>query len=503
MDGVLLVIRLILAAVFALAGVTKLADLARSRQAMRVFGVPERLASPLGVGLPFAELAIAVLLLPVTTAWWGALGALLLLGAFIAGIAWNMARGRSPECHCFGQVHSEPIGKPTLVRNGVLALLAAGTVAQGPDGAGASVTGWWNDLSGGERAGITIATLALTVGVGLAWLAFHLLQQNGRLLLRIEALEARLGEGSGLAQPGTAAPATGLAMGSAAPDFRLPSLTGTDVSLADLRAAGRPVLLVFTDPGCGPCMALLPEASAWQEEHAERLTVAVISRGTAEANRAKIGDLSIAPVLLQSASEISDRYSAKATPSAVLVGADGRVASTAALGAESIRSLVTIATQPILSAASASGNGHGAATPRPATSPVGSLAPEVTLPGLDGAPKSLTDFRGESTLVLFWNPHCWFCNRMLDDLKAWEAEPPADAPRLLVVSTGSVEDNRAMGLRSTVVLDQGFVTGRAFGAGGTPSAVLVDTEGKLASGVAVGADAVLALANGSGATQPA
>jgi hypothetical protein len=91
---------------------------------------------------------------------------------------------------------------------------------------------------------------------------------------------------------------------------------------------------------------------------------------------------------------------------------------------------------------------------------------------------------------------------MLDDLKAWEAEPPADAPRLLVVSTGSVEDNRAMGLRSTVVLDQGFVTGQAFGAGGTPSAVLVDAEGKLASGVAVGADAVLALANGSGATRP-
>jgi peroxiredoxin/uncharacterized membrane protein YphA (DoxX/SURF4 family) len=499
MDGALLVIRLILAGVFALAGVTKLADLAGSRQAMRGFGVPERLASPLGVALPFAELAIAVLLLPVATAWWGALGGILLLASFTAGIAWNMAQGRAPECHCFGQVHSEPIGRPTLVRNGVLALLAAVIVAQGPAGAGASVTGWWSDLSGGERAGIAIATLALAVGVGLAWLAFHLLQQNGRLLLRIEALEARLEEGGGLAQPGTATPA----IGSAAPDFRLPSLTGTDVSLADLRAAGRPVLLVFTNPGCGPCTALLPEVAAWQQEHAARLTVAVVSRGTAEANRAKIGDLSITPVLLQSASEISDRYSAKATPSAVLVGADGRVASTAALGAESIRSLVTMATtQPLPSPAGANGNGHGAAVPRPAASQVGSLAPEVTLPGLDGESRSLTDFRGESTLVLFWNPHCGFCNRMLDDLKAWEAEAPADGPRLLVVSAGSVEDNRAMGLRSTVVLDQGFVTGRAFSAGGTPSAVLVDAEGKLASGVAVGADAVLALANDSDATQP-
>jgi len=58
-----------------------------------------------------------------------------------------------------------------------------------------------------------------------------------------------------------------------------------------------------------------------------------------------------------------------------------------------------------------------------------------------------------------------------------------------------VEANRAMGLRSTVVLDQGFGTGRAFGIEGTPSAVLVDAAGQIASEVAVGAAAALALAN--------
>ena len=63
------------------------------------------------------------------------------------------------------------------------------------------------------------------------------------------------------------------------------------------------------------------------------------------------------------------------------------------------------------------------------------------------------------------------------DLQAWEAAPPRLAPRLMVVSTGSVEANRAMGLRSPVVLDQGFTAGRAFGASGTPSAVLINAEG--------------------------
>jgi hypothetical protein len=53
-----------------------------------------------------------------------------------------------------------------------------------------------------------------------------------------------------------------------------------------------------------------------------------------------------------------------------------------------------------------------------------------------------------------------------------------------------------MELNSTVVLDQQFSVGRAFGASGTPSAVLVDKEGKIASGVAVGAPAVLELARG-------
>ena len=89
---------------------------------------------------------------------------------------------------------------------------------------------------------------------------------------------------------------------------------------------------------------------------------------------------------------------------------------------------------------------------------------------------------------------------MLPDLKAWEAHPPEGAPQLLVVSTGSVEENRAQGLRSPVVLDQGFTAGRAFGADGTPMAVLVDAEGRIASTLVTGAAEVLALARRQQAT---
>jgi uncharacterized membrane protein YphA (DoxX/SURF4 family) len=120
MDAALLIARLVLAAVFTLAGVAKLSDLKGSRRAIIDFGVPSAIAAPLGLVLPLAELTVAATLLPASTAWWGALGALALLSVFVVGITYNLARGRKPECHCFGQLHSAPAGWKTLARNGVL-----------------------------------------------------------------------------------------------------------------------------------------------------------------------------------------------------------------------------------------------------------------------------------------------------------------------------------------------------------------------------------------------
>jgi thiol-disulfide isomerase/thioredoxin len=122
--------------------------------------------------------------------------------------------------------------------------------------------------------------------------------------------------------------------------------------------------------------------------------------------------------------------------------------------------------------------------------------PEFALPDLSGTLINLADVRDRATLVLFWNPGCGFCQRMLEDLKAWEAKPPPSAPQLLIVSTGTVEANQAMGLRSLIVLDGSFMVGRTLGARGTPMAVLVNTQGHIASEVVAGAPAIMALANG-------
>jgi uncharacterized membrane protein YphA (DoxX/SURF4 family) len=149
MEFALLGARLLLAAVFVVAALGKLADRPGSRQAIIDFGLPSSLAGPFSILLPLAELAVAAALIPTSTAWWGAIGALALLLLFVVAIGVNLARGRKPECHCFGQLHSAPAGWKTLGRNGALAAVASFVFWEGRDGAGA--TGSLGRNGGGKQ----------------------------------------------------------------------------------------------------------------------------------------------------------------------------------------------------------------------------------------------------------------------------------------------------------------------------------------------------------------
>jgi thiol-disulfide isomerase/thioredoxin len=515
LGAALLIARLVLAGVFALAGVAKLSDLQGSRRAISDFGVPPAIAAPLGLLLPVAELAVAATLLPASTAWWGALGALGLLSVFVVGISINLARGRRPDCHCFGQLHSAPAGWNTLARNGVLAAVAGFVLWAGYEGgAGLSALSWVGALSTAQLLGLLGGVLVLALFAGQWWFLVHLLRQNGRLLVRLEAVEGSLATDGRILAPsqnGTHVhqEAEGLPVGSAAPEFSLSGLHGETLTLEALRSSDKPVMALFTDPGCGPCNALLPEVGRWQEEHARKLTLALVSRGEVEQNKTKAQEHGLSNVLLQKDWEVSESYQVRGTPSAVLISPDAKIASPVAGGAEGIRGLLSYAVgeraqlpmrpqpqdegQPCPNC----GKVHAAAPTVPAAQKIGEPAPEVKLADLEGSTVELKDFRGQETLVLFWNPGCGFCQQMLPEVKQWEENRPEGAPELLFVSAGSEEANRDMKLSSKVVLDQQFAAGRSFGASGTPSAVLVDAEGRIASGVAVGAPEVLGLAGAS------
>jgi peroxiredoxin len=146
----------------------------------------------------------------------------------------------------------------------------------------------------------------------------HLLRQNGRLLVRLEDVEATLAEGGSVVAPsenGTHVyQAEGLSVGSEAPDFGLSGLHGETPTLESLRSSGNPVMLLFTDPGCGPCNAMLPEVGRWQEEHAHKLTVSLISRGEVQENKTKAQEHALKNVVLQKGWEVSESYEVRGTP---------------------------------------------------------------------------------------------------------------------------------------------------------------------------------------------
>ena len=409
MGWLLLAARVALSFVFALAGLAKLRDLEGSRKAVRDFGLPSGFAKPIGIGLPLVEITVACLLLSIGSALIGAAGALILLLAFIAAIAINMGLGRRPKCHCFGQVHSETIGWTTLARNGVLALLASLLLLQARTNPGPSIVLVARGLTAGQVIRGTLGLLLASAIASLFWLVLHLFRQNGRLLLRIEALEAN--RSATVAHPKIPARPVpqGLPIGSQAIPFDLPKIGGGSASLADFLKDGKPLLLISTDPKCGPCNALMPDIVSWQKMLADELTVVLVSHGSRADNRAKVVELGLINVMVEKDHKIAEMYQALGTPTGVLIRADGTIGSPAIGGADGIRQLVTNKawTGGGLAVVMRSFAQPPQPVPPKTVLPVGSPAPPFALPDLDGNTIESASLNGNGT-VLVLESRMWF-----------------------------------------------------------------------------------------------
>jgi peroxiredoxin/uncharacterized membrane protein YphA (DoxX/SURF4 family) len=495
----LLAARLILAFVFGTAAIAKLLDRKTSRQTFIDFGLPENFAAIFTVLLPIAELSTAVILLPVQSAWAGAIAALTLLLLFTLAIAWNLARGNKPDCNCFGQLHSEPIGGTTIMRNLFLSALAVLLIAAGKESAGTDIFRWINQLTLSERANFFLGCAVVCVLLAIAWLLKQAVKQQAAILQRVADLENKL-SGDDLtptqAREDAALPQQQLPIGSPAPDFSLADLQGQTVSLQNLLSANKPLFLFFVAPTCSPCAALRPEIARWQKAFSERLDFVIISKGTAAENRAKFAPQGIETVLLQNQAEVSESYGAKWTPAAVFVKADGTIGSHIAYGSEEIKKLFhhVAKSNEIVPWTSTISQRNGHANETLAPLQIGEEAPPLSLPDIAGKTVGLTDFRGKKTMLLFWSPECSYCEKMLDDLRFLESQASKSLPQILIISKGTAEANLALNLRSPILLDEDFETSKIFGAAGTPSAILLDEKGRIASAVGVGAKQVFALA---------
>jgi methylamine dehydrogenase accessory protein MauD len=117
---------------------------------------------------------------------------------------------------------------------------------------------------------------------------------------------------------------SGLRPGKKAPEFTLPTIAGAEVGLQSY--SGRKLLLVFMQPGCGPCHGIVPELNQLQD--AGEVHVLVIQNGDMEAVRRWINqNRPHFSVAVQDHFGLSKRYEVFATPFAFLIDERGVVSS--------------------------------------------------------------------------------------------------------------------------------------------------------------------------------
>jgi thiol-disulfide isomerase/thioredoxin len=125
--------------------------------------------------------------------------------------------------------------------------------------------------------------------------------------------------------------------------------------------------------------------------------------------------------------------------------------------------------------------------------PVGDPAPEFSLSGVGGATVSSETLRNNAHVLVFWNPGCGFCKRLQPDLHEWAGEFGDGGVALVLVTSGTEEQAAEYTFADHIGFDQGFNTGRLFGASGTPSGVLINADGTVGSTLAVGGPSIMEL----------
>src|SRR5262245_4881966 len=165
---------------------------------------------------------------------------------------------------------------------------------------------------------LVIVSWVLLLAIGI--LLWGTLRSLGLLTWRLEQLEATTPRRNGR---------DGIKLGRKAPDFALVSTAGGERTLADF--AGRRLLLVFTQSGCGPCGEIVPELNRLHERGEEQ--VVAVNNGPLDETRKWVAETGARfPVLTQESFSLSKRYEVFATPFAFLIDEQGIVASKGIVG---------------------------------------------------------------------------------------------------------------------------------------------------------------------------
>ncbi|GIU82964.1 MAG: DoxX family membrane protein [Acidobacteria bacterium] len=482
LEALIFLARVSLFAVFSIAGLGKLSDLKGEKKSLEGFGVPRRIVPILAVLLPTVELTIAFCLLFSSTAHFAAISALVLLLVFTAFLAYQLAKGNSADCHCFGSIKSEPISPKSLVRNFLFMIPAVFLIFQGENAQKPDFLTFSFEFSLALFFGLAVIAL-------LGLICFYMkkiIENQTKILRQLEVLS--FGEvGVERKVEEVKHPEEGLPVGAPVPSFAAVSIDGERISMEKIFSKGKSLLFVFISPSCGPCSALMPELLKWHEKLEDKVDFVLISNGRAAENKEKFS-LPSGKILLQKDREISRLFGVQWTPTAVFVNKDGKIASKPIPGDTAIKSLlekISLTQGEVDFIADENSK---------AEIKVGQKIPEFELPTASEAKISSKDFLGKKTLLTYWSPTCGFCSEMLEELKAWKKGKDADAPELFIISVSNDGAKEVEAdFRVPVLIDERRELLQKLGMEGTPSAVLIDEQGRVVSEVAAGAQKIWAL----------
>ncbi|WP_010529640.1 redoxin domain-containing protein [Lentibacillus jeotgali] len=119
---------------------------------------------------------------------------------------------------------------------------------------------------------------------------------------------------------------TGLEVGDMAPDFKLETLEGEEVSLSDYR--GQRVVVNFWATWCRPCRAEMPDMQKFYED--KDVEILAVNLTSSESSQSGIQDFVDAyqltfPVLMDKNSEVANQYQIKPIPSSFMIDSSGRI----------------------------------------------------------------------------------------------------------------------------------------------------------------------------------
>ncbi len=125
---------------------------------------------------------------------------------------------------------------------------------------------------------------------------------------------------------------------------------------------------------------------------------------------------------------------------------------------------------------------------------VGAVAPEFTVTALDNTPHTLSDLlTGARPVVLvFVHPGCGPCKQVAGELPRWRQRRSPDLD-IVVISSGAATENTLWAGQfgiDGVLLQQTNEVAARYQLRGIPSAVLVDTSGRIGAPAAAGPDAI-------------